>query len=75
VKDEFIFCPLLFFKLRSKALANVLKTFSPEVLELVPDPNDGPLMSDHAGGQADGRSRRGACQIGGQKGRHIANFF
>ena len=33
------------------------------------------LMIDHAGGQADGRSRRCACQIGCQKGRHIPNFF
>jgi hypothetical protein len=33
------------------------------------------LMSDHAGGQADSRSRRCAGEIGGQKGRHIPHFF
>src|SRR5215471_9361145 len=41
----------------------------------VPDPNDVRLMIDHAGSQADCRSRRGACKIGGQKGRHIPHFF
>jgi hypothetical protein len=33
------------------------------------------LMSDHAGGQADGRSSRGACEIRCQKDRHIPHFF
>ncbi len=33
------------------------------------------LMIDHAGGQADCRSSRCACEIGCHKGRHMTNFF